>query len=46
MAYRQEEYVAEIVQDSGVLKGRIPWSRQVQSAVLGEIAHERPAMSV
>jgi 5,10-methylenetetrahydrofolate reductase len=46
MAYRQEEYVAEIVHDSGVLKGRIPWSRQVQSAVLGEIAHRRPGMSV
>lgn len=25
MAYRQEEYVAEIVDDSGVLKGRRPW---------------------
>ena len=27
MAYRQEEYVAEMVHDSGVLKGRRPWSR-------------------
>jgi len=28
MAYRQEEYVAEIVADSGVLKGRKPWKRE------------------
>ncbi|MDQ0320701.1 5,10-methylenetetrahydrofolate reductase [Pararhizobium capsulatum DSM 1112] len=28
MAYRQEEYVAEIVHDSGVLKGRTPWTRE------------------
>jgi 5,10-methylenetetrahydrofolate reductase len=28
MAYRQEEYVAEIVHDSGVLKGRRPWTRE------------------
>jgi hypothetical protein len=26
MAYRQEEYVAEIVHESGVLKGRTPWT--------------------
>lgn len=26
MAYRQEEYVAEIVHESGVLKGRKPWT--------------------
>jgi len=25
MAYRQEESVAEIIQRSGVLKGRVPW---------------------
>ena len=25
MAYRQEETVAEIIQKSGVLKGRVPW---------------------
>ncbi|RUZ73362.1 methylenetetrahydrofolate reductase [Mesorhizobium sp. M7A.F.Ca.US.006.01.1.1] len=31
MAYRQEEYVAEIVDESGVLKGRRPWKRE-QSA--------------
>lgn len=28
MAYRQEEYVAEIVADSGVLKDRRPWRRE------------------
>jgi len=28
MAYRQEEYVAEIVSESGVLKGRRPWARE------------------
>ncbi len=28
MAYRQEEYVAEIVSESGVLKGRKPWNRE------------------
>ena len=28
MAYRQEEFVAEIVHESGVLKGRKPWRRE------------------
>ncbi|OLP61509.1 5,10-methylenetetrahydrofolate reductase [Xaviernesmea oryzae] len=28
MAYRQEEYVAEIVHESGVLNGRRPWRRE------------------
>ena len=28
MAYRQEEYVAEIVHESGVLSGRRPWKRE------------------
>ena len=28
MAYRQEELVAEIVHDSGVLKGRKPWRKE------------------
>ncbi len=27
MAYRQEEYVSEIVHESGVLEGRAPWRR-------------------
>ncbi len=31
MAYRQEEYVAEIVDESGVLKGRQPWKREVRA---------------
>jgi tagatose-1,6-bisphosphate aldolase len=30
MAYRQEEYVAEIVDESGVLKGRQPWAREIR----------------
>jgi 5,10-methylenetetrahydrofolate reductase len=30
MAYRQEEYVAEIVDESGVMKGRRPWKREVR----------------
>ena len=25
MAYRQEEAVAEVIADSGVLNGRVPW---------------------
>lgn len=29
MAYRQEEYVAEIVHESGVLAGRTPWRRDL-----------------
>ena len=29
MAYRQEEYVSEIVHESGVLKGRTPWHRDL-----------------
>ncbi|HWK64477.1 MAG TPA: methylenetetrahydrofolate reductase [Rhizobiaceae bacterium] len=30
MAYRQEEYVAEIVDESGVLRGRRPWKREAR----------------
>ena len=30
MAYRQEEYVAEIVDESGVLRDRRPWKREVR----------------
>jgi 5,10-methylenetetrahydrofolate reductase len=30
MAYRQEEFVAEIVHDSGILKGRQPWKREAR----------------
>jgi len=25
MAYRQEEAVAEVIENSGVLSGRVPW---------------------
>jgi len=32
MAYRQEEFVAEIVDESGVLKGRRPWVRELSVA--------------
>ena len=35
MAYRQEEYVAEIVDESGVLKGRQPWKREIARATTG-----------
>ncbi len=31
MAYRQEEYVAEIVHESGVLKDRKPWTREANA---------------
>jgi 5,10-methylenetetrahydrofolate reductase len=31
MAYRQEEYVAEIVAESGILKGRRPWMREART---------------
>jgi 5,10-methylenetetrahydrofolate reductase len=46
MAYRQDEYVAEIVAESGVLKGRRPWKRearhddQVVADRLDKILHE------
>jgi 5,10-methylenetetrahydrofolate reductase len=30
MAYRQEEWVAEIVERSGVLKGRKPWRKEIK----------------
>ncbi|MFV0297333.1 MAG: methylenetetrahydrofolate reductase, partial [Hyphomicrobiaceae bacterium] len=42
MAYRLEEFVAEIVSDSGVLKGRRPWTREPQSdeAVVAERLEE------
>ena len=46
MAYRQEEYVAEIVDESGVLRGRQPWKRearhddQMVAERLGHILHD------
>ncbi|MFZ1681142.1 MAG: methylenetetrahydrofolate reductase [Rhizobiaceae bacterium] len=50
MAYRQEEYVAEIVHESGILKGRRPWTREARSDEnrmverIGEL-HNRDAVS-
>jgi 5,10-methylenetetrahydrofolate reductase len=44
MAYRQEEYVAEIVSESGVLKGRRPWTREAardERVVADRMAHLR-----
>lgn len=49
MAYRQEEFVAEIVHDSGVLKGRRPWKREpgLDDALVAErldhILHDDPS---
>ena len=42
MAYRQEELVAEIVHESGVLKGRKPWQREPKpdDAVIAERLEE------
>jgi len=42
MAYRQEEYVAEIVHESGILKGRRPWRRESASgdAIVAERLQE------
>jgi len=46
MAYRQEEYVAEIVDESGVLKGRKPWKREARpddalvAERLGHLLHD------
>ena len=52
MAYRQEELVAEIVHDSGVLKGRKPWRKEPRADdalvaerlghILGDEAPESP----
>jgi 5,10-methylenetetrahydrofolate reductase len=48
MAYRQEEFVAEIVHESGVLKGRRPWRREPRpdDALVAErldhILHDNP----
>ncbi|TNE33990.1 MAG: methylenetetrahydrofolate reductase [Alphaproteobacteria bacterium] len=44
MAYRQEELVADIVHESGVLKGRKPWKRESNpdfEAVAGAVEHVR-----
>ncbi|EIM77803.1 methylenetetrahydrofolate reductase [Nitratireductor aquibiodomus RA22] len=49
MAYRQEEFVAEIVHESGVLKSRKPWKREpgLDDALVAErldhILHDDPS---
>ena len=42
MAYRQEELVAEVVHESGVLRGRKPWQREpkMDDAVIAERLEE------
>ncbi|MDR3495743.1 MAG: methylenetetrahydrofolate reductase [Ancalomicrobiaceae bacterium] len=47
MAYRQEEYVAEMVEESGVLKGRQPWRRDLRAPAfdLATRLHENLAAS-
>jgi 5,10-methylenetetrahydrofolate reductase len=51
MAYRQEEYVAEIVDEAGVLKGRRPWRREAardERAIadrLDHLLHDDPDQS-
>lgn len=44
MAYRQEEFVAEIVHDSGVLKGRKPWRKEPNPANALAEAHLQEAL--
>lgn len=44
MAYRQEHLVPEIVEESGVLRGRKPWSRSIQAAVSAAAAAVRPPL--
>ena len=44
MAYRQEEYVAEMVHESGVLKGRQPWkheANQTDALIAERLEHIR-----
>ena len=45
MAYRQEEYVSEIVHESGVLKGRTPWKRASKPDVREEIEELQEAQA-
>jgi hypothetical protein len=45
MAYRQEEKVAEIISESGILKGRKPWQRlraETIEQASGQSGPERP----
>jgi methylenetetrahydrofolate reductase (NADH) len=51
MAYRQEEFVAEIVHESGILAGRRPWRREASpddarvAERLKDILTERPGVT-
>jgi 5,10-methylenetetrahydrofolate reductase len=45
MAYRQEEYVSEIVHESGVLKGRTPWRRAAKPEIREEIEELQEAQA-
>ena len=45
MAYRQEEYVSEIVHESGVLKGRTPWRRTPKPGIREEIEELQEAQA-
>jgi 5,10-methylenetetrahydrofolate reductase len=45
MAYRQEEYVSEIVHESGVLKGRTPWRRTPRPEIREEIEELQEAQA-
>jgi 5,10-methylenetetrahydrofolate reductase len=44
MAYRQEEYVAEIVHESGVLKGRKPWKVETSAADISAMRRSEQLM--
>jgi 5,10-methylenetetrahydrofolate reductase len=41
MAYRQEEYVSEIVHESGVLEGRRPWAPEMPPDLSAYLAPRR-----
>ena len=43
MAYRQEEYLSEIVHESGILRGRRPWRREPPSTAT--TSSDRPGTS-
>lgn len=45
MAYRQEEYVSEIVHESGVLKGRTPWRRTPRPEIREDIEELQEAQA-
>jgi 5,10-methylenetetrahydrofolate reductase len=45
MAYRQEEYVSEIVHESGVLKDRTPWKRAAKPGIREEVEELQEAQA-